>query len=698
MKNGKVMIWTSLLGFDRDDPDKGVERYLSQTGFVPDGICALLFHPDFFHLHRGMEEEYVLPPDNCAYYGIPRNTERERQDWTNYDLRDLARNLSDRGCGLYASVFGCYLKDKLHRGWISGHREIMNHGRGGKENAFGLYALKRFEDGTYYEDFFIDQVCRALQDYGLKGIHLGDVFCPPGGGMLHSMEYSSDIVGQFLDHTGASLPDPVAATMGRDDQAAEALRADYIWTELREEWVSFHAWRWEGFFRKLCARVHAIGKEVLALGMYCTDPFETLYCIGIDLKRLVLAGVDAITANILPTSCYVGGADEGKEQRPYYFHRYMALAPVTAAYLPKGHLISMLSLQDAAEEWNVMNLFPSQHERDMYTMMAYQLADGDGSSRALDGFLLCLGEGIPRHDWEWERERLEIALSAGEAERTMSPALFWSDAAHRRMLREYIATRRWTPFKLFYELGKSGALCGAAVTPEGLGRYSGTLVVPNMDMLDEDEIRAVAAYGRGGVLCTAAGGFDPAAYGIRPEITFRDPFSDRPMTAFAFGCGVTDEVREKIRELLSRDDGTPNLSGDLMRIEEPKYTLTDTLVFAKVTAGFRAALALLLGHIQAEDSLFGVNKPCMILKMKDGAYRLFLYNDSEVKYHRAFVTAKRKIRDVRIVSKFPVLPPRFVDAATGSLHHVYDGKEEAGKSFEIKIQPGGVTVVDVYLS
>ena len=698
MRNGKIMIWSSLLGFDKNDPDKGVQRYLAQTGFVPDGICALLFHPDFFHQHRGMDSEYVLPPDNCAYYGIPRNTERERQDWTNYDLRDLARNLSDAGCGLYASIFGCYLKDKLHKEWLSGHRELMNHGRGGKENASGLYALKRFEDGTYYEDFFIDQVCRALQDYGLRGIHLGDVFCPPHGGMLHSMEYSSDMVEQFLDHSGAVLPGHVAATMGRDDQAAETLRADYIWTELREEWVSFHAWRWEGFFRKLCARVHAIGKEVLALGMYCTDPFETLYCIGIDLKRLVLAGVDGITANILPTSCYVGGADEGKEQRPYYFHRYMALAPLTAAYLPKGHLVSMLSLQDAAEEWNVMNLFPSQHERDMYTMMAYQLADGDGFSRALDGFLLCLGEGIPRHDWEWERERLEIALSAGEAERTLSPALFWSDAAHGRMLREYIATRRWTPFKLFYDLAENGALCGAAVTAEGLGHYSGTLVVPNMDMLSEEEKKAVAAYGRGGVLCTAAAGFDPAAYGIRPEILFSDPFSDRPMTAFAFGCGVPDEVREQIRDLLGRDDGTPNLSGDLMRIEEPKYTLTDTLVFAKVTAGFRKALALLLNHIQAKGGLFRINKPGMILKMKDGAYRLFLYNDSEVKYHRAFVTAERKIRDVRTVSKFPVLPPRFVDAATGALHHVYDGSEEAGASFEIKIQPGGVTVVDVYLS
>ena len=78
-----INVWMQLLGFEKNDPDCGAERFFKQAGVVPDNICALLFHPDFVHLHQGMEKEYKLFPDNCAYRAIPRNTERARQDWTN---------------------------------------------------------------------------------------------------------------------------------------------------------------------------------------------------------------------------------------------------------------------------------------------------------------------------------------------------------------------------------------------------------------------------------------------------------------------------------------------------------------------------------------------------------------------------------------------------------------------------------------
>ncbi len=693
MKNGKVIIWSSLLGFNKDDADRGVERFTKQTGFLPDAVMALLHHSDIFNLHTGMGEEKILSPANCSYYGIPRTAERERQPWTNYDLRALAENLEKAGSGLYASIFGATMNNAFHREWITDHPEIKRHGRGGADAAYGIFPLKRFADGSYYEDFFIDKVCRALLDYGFKGIHLADGFCPPAGGMLHSMEFSTDFVEQFLDYSKANLPEKLMQRLGEDTADAEGERADWIWSNLRAEWVEFNAWRWEVFFKKLCTAVHAIGKEVWVLGMYCTDPFETLYCIGIDLKRILLAGVDCITANILPTSCYVLGKDEGKEQRKYYFHRYMAIAPTTAAYLPKGHMVTMLGLQDPTEEWSVMHHLPCQHERDMYTMMAYCMIDADGSQRASDGYVLCLGEGIPSEDWKWERERLEIALSTANTERSLSPALFWSDATADGMLREYIGTRRWTPFKLFYELSKGGAHLGAAVRPEGLKNYTGTLVVPNFDMLSDEEKRAVAAYRAGAVLCTAKADFCPSDFGIVPQISFTDKFSSYPTQVFAFNCDIKEAIRDKISELISSDDGTPNLDG-LNSVKEPDYTLMDTLVFAKVTSGFLEAAVLLLNEIG--EVPFEVNKPTLALKMKDGAYRLFLFNDSEIKYHRAFVKSRSEIERTEIVSKFPVLPPRYVEAATGMLQFAYNGEPEVKRSFEIKLQPGGVTVVDIY--
>ena len=121
----------------------------------------------------------------------------------------------------------------------------------------------------------------------------------------------------------------------------------------------------------------------------------------------------------------------------------------------------------------------------------------------------------------------------------------------------------------------------------------------------------------------------------------------------------------------------------------------DTLVFTKVTLGFRDALATLLNAIN--DNPFEINKPHIILKTKEGAYRLYLFNDSEIKYHRAFVKTEREILDASIVSKFPVLPPRYIESAAGNLQHIYKEEPKVKKSFEIKLQPAGVTIIDVTL-
>lgn len=687
MKNGSVTIWMNLLGFERNDEDKGVKRFLAQTGFKPDAVCLLLCHSDFFNQYEGMDKEYTLHPDNCAYWGIPKNTERERQPWTNYDLRTLAKNLADEGIETYAGIFGTEQRNAFHYEWISDHPEIRRHGIGGAENARGIFCLKRFKDGTYYEDFFIEKACRALMDFGISGVHLADSFCPGRGGMLHNMEYSTDFVDQFLTHAGLTLPDHVAATMGDDSAASEKLRSEWIYSNLREEWVRFNAWRWNVFFEKVSTRVHAVGKKVSIIGMYCTDPFETLYCNGIDLKGAVNAGVDRISGNILPTSVYLAGGDD----RPYFFHKYMAIAPTTAAYVPRGHFVSMLGLQDATEEWSVMHHAPCLHERDAYTVMSYRMTDKDGSHRAVDGYFLCLGDGIAKEDWDKERVLLEKSLSSRDGE-AVSASMLWSDAAHEAMLHEYIETRRWTPHKYFYELAKAGANLGGTVRVDGLGNYSGALFVPNFDMLSENEKKLVEEY-KGAILATAAADYDISD--LSADIIFKDNFSTNPMQAFTLGAKISDSVRERIAELISIDDGTENLTNVK---DAPEYdnTLFDTLVFSKVTRGFSDALALLLLHIDTMP--FKIDKPSMVFKMPDGAYRLYLFNENDNHYHRAFVESDHEIVSTRIVTDFPVLPPRFLNKASGTLQHSYNGQPTDTHAFEIKIQPGGVTVIDVYLA
>ena len=689
MKNGSVTIWMNLLGFERNDEDRGVKRFLEQTGYKPDAVCLLLCHSDFFNQYGGMEKEYTLHPDNCAYWGIPRNTERERQPWTNYDVRALAQNLAAEGIETYAGIFGTEQRNAFHNEWINEHPEIRRHGNRGELNKYhnGIFCLKRFKDGTYYEDFFIGMAEKALVDFGFTGIHLADAFCPARGGMLHNIDFSTDYIDQFLTHTGLELPEDVAKTMGDDSEVSEMLRSEWIYSNLREEWVRFNEWRWNVFFKKISDRLHAKNKKVSIIGMYCTDPFETLYCNGIDLKGAIEAGVDRISANILPTSVFFAGGDD----RPYYFHKFMAIAPTTAAYIPRGHLVSMLGLQDATEEWNMMNHEPCLHERDAYTVMSYRMTDKDGSHRAVDGYFLCLGDGISKEDWSWERERLERSLEAKDAE-AISASMLWSDAAHEKMLHEYIATRRWTPHKYFYEISKAGTNLGGTVRVDGLINYQGTLFVPNFDMLPEEEQKLILEY-NGAVLCTATADYDISS--LNTGIVFKDRFSTVPMQAFTLGATITNDLRASVEELIATDDGSENLT-DILNVEEFDNTLIDTLVFSKVTKGFSDALALVLKEIDTMP--FKIDKPNMVFRMPDGAYRLYIYNDNDSHYHRAFVVSEREIVDTRTVTHFPVLPPRFMDKAGGKLHHTYNGTDTAKHSFEIKIQPGGVTVIDVYLA
>lgn len=679
---GRVHIWMNLLGFERNDRDRGAKRFLKQTGFVPDGICALLFHSDFVHHHIGMGEEYELHPDNCAYNAVARNAERSRQQWTNYDLRALCKNLKKHGCGLYAGLMGCTNESAFHEEWIAEHPELYSHYRGGVRANHCIF--KRFKDGTYYEDFFIDKLCDVLQDYDMRGVHLSDCFCPSGGSIVDG-DFSTDLVTQFLDMTGVVLDEAIVSELGNDSAEVEGRRADWIWKHLRKEWIEFNCARWESFFRKLCARVHAIGREVMILGMYCTDPFETKYCMGMDLSRLVSVGVDYITENILPSSCYAQSAKE----RAYRFHRYMAIAPLMAAHIRGGCLLTMLSTCDATEEWDILHHFPCMHERDIYTSMAYRLETKCGSKRSLEGFFVCLGDGIGKNDWALERERFESAMSE-DVQKTLSPVMLWSDVSYQNFLEEYIRTRRWTPFKFFYELGKAGAMLGGCIRSEDVLDYRGPLVVADFDMLSEEEQRAVASYAGGPVLALMRADFDTSQILPVCAYEFSDLHSSNPMKACLFGIAPEASVYERAQEMLSEDDGAQEISPE--NVEDFGNPLIETLPFEKVSTGFISALSYVIRSVM---SLFVCDVPFFAHRLSNGTLRLYLFNEVRDRYGRAFLDMGCELEDVCVISEFPLLPVRYKDSTSSSMRHNYGAAPESKQRFEVKLAPGGVAVLEI---
>jgi len=106
---------------------------------------------------------------------------------------------------------------------------------------------------------------------------------------------------------------------------------------------------------------------------------------------------------------------------------------------------------------------------------------------------------------------------------------------------------------------------------------------------------------------------------------------------------------------------------------------------------------LLLETVQ--DSPFRADKESLVLRLKSGAYRMYLLNDHHNKYHRANVTARIPLKDVKIITKFPILPPKFVDSfdSMEANTHVFSDKIKAVKqNFIVKIPPAGIVVVDIW--
>ena len=123
--NKEMWIWTELIAFDCEKPDYGIDAYLERVGFQVTGISFLLSSIDFILLHQGMEEEQNLFPDICSRQGHEENEERKRQDWTNFQLRELVAGLKKRGIKVFCSIFIINMHNRYHREWVSDHPEIL---------------------------------------------------------------------------------------------------------------------------------------------------------------------------------------------------------------------------------------------------------------------------------------------------------------------------------------------------------------------------------------------------------------------------------------------------------------------------------------------------------------------------------------------------------------------------------------------
>ncbi len=675
----EIFAWMPLTGFDKDLPDKGVEKLMQRVGYDLHGVNLFVFHPDIVHHHNGMNEVRVLPPDNCSYYANPYNEERKRQEWTNHDLRDLATILHERGVECFISIMGVTLDSYFHDEWVYEHPELMSVFRGAP---WTLNVLKRFKDGTYYEDFFVEKLCEVMVDYGFTGLHVADNFCPPGGCVCEG-DFSYDMLDQFVTRTGISVPQELL-TREEDNTENVDLRKNWIWANCRAEWIEFRALRWQEFFQKVCDRLHAIGKKIFVLGMYCTDPFTTLYTKGVDLRKIVNAGVDYLMPNQHANTSLIA------RRRPWRFYEWANMMCLTDVFAPNARKLNMLSVKDAAEQWDMLHHAPMLLDRDITFLPSYVRYTKDGKRRCLDGYNICLADGIYEEEWKWLRERFDVAFDE-IPEKMLTPTLVWSDTAFDNTLRPYIETRRWSLHKFIYEVNKAGAHCGTIVRTEDITDKCGDLFVPNFDLLSEDEKKRIAEYKGGAVIATAlAENFNKDDYDC--TLYFEDKNSPLPVCVFVLNMEITN--KDEILSIASEDDGTQQIITDVNAVVEVTNTLNHFMPYQKVSSGIVKAIAELL-KLPFED-IIKATCPIIPMVMRDGRIRLYAMNDDLLHYEEANITVNAEIEKVANVSRFPLLPVKFSD----ELNFSYKATDypNGNRTFRLLIAQGGLSIVDIYLA
>ncbi|MCK5844670.1 MAG: hypothetical protein KAG97_08195, partial [Victivallales bacterium] len=442
-------------------------------------VSLLVTAMDFILLHDGIEEEINLPPDMCSRTGHPYNLERNRQEWTNHQIRDLVSELKLHGIKVHLSVFPHYIDDRFHHEWTSDYPELHSvYTTGVVKGAVSV--LKRFDNGDWFEDLFIEKLVATLADYGFDGWHGCDGFGPLSGG-LNIVDFSDDLVEQFASSAGVELPESVSGPFGHEMEGIRK-RAAWIWENKRREWVDFYVDRWTVFWGKVVNSLHSHGQTVIINSSWGRAPFEALYRYGIDYRKIAATGVDGMLVETVAASLSMDPRSNCSASIRHY--DFLAMLMLVKASVPELPLIFLQATQDAADElWDVIHHTPTAFEREMYSLSNVFIANGEsGIDRCVEGPLYCLGDGIKKHEWEWMESWRELSFS-NQPNSVLGATLIWDDDLLDNQLDDYLTTRNWSAHRLLYHLMSSGAPVQQVANLKHLDSLKGAILVLNAHQL-----------------------------------------------------------------------------------------------------------------------------------------------------------------------------------------------------------------------
>lgn len=475
-------IWIELIGFDKDKADYGVNDFLSTVGFIPDSISLHLTGIDWAGNHQGMENEYILPPYVCSYGGRSANDERQRQNWTNYDLRGLIKELQAHNIAVFSSFFDLCPEEYLTE-WLKEHKEVFTKG---PHSESYMYMIKRLNDGTYYEDHLIKNLVAFVKDYNFDGVQIADGISSPRLRIWHS-DFSDDLIEQ----SGIEIP------KGED-------ACTYINKEKRKEWIEFYRQRWGDFLSKMITALKSEGALVAVNSAWTQDPLEALYRYGTDYKRIDESGADYFIVEDVSSDLAILGYEDNRyrfsyEERKMIHYEFVANLMCIRAMVENMKITPLFMVWDNLEQWDVLHHMPTAMQRAAAANFTHFCMKEHNLKPITDGPHFCLGDGLKKHDWDFIKLTIDNGYTP-DAENVEGGTFIWSNSRMERELDNLLRFGAYHSARLLALLMRRGAAISKVVNIKNIDNISGDIVVTNYDLLEQSEKNIIDNYKNGRVI------------------------------------------------------------------------------------------------------------------------------------------------------------------------------------------------------
>ena len=498
--SNKHWYWIELIGFDNTLQDYGVEQFYSKLSGEPAGFSILFSHIDFINDFDAEKGEYELLPCDCSYSGHNHGGDRSRQVWTSLQLKGLIEQLHKKNAKVIFSLFNFfeYVDDNGDlqvTNFCSKHKELVCFDQNKQVYEHSINILKRFKDGSYYEDYLFNKLKEVIDYYGFDGMQVADGISS-NRPAIQKGDFSDDIVGQFamwlkVENKPADFEQ---LEIKCDDSVVDyKKRREFILENLYFEFLCFQNARWKVFYEKLY-KVLEPEKYLLFINSFWTrDPFEAIYRYGIDYQVAYKDGVYALmveeVSTTVPTQSreYVGGFRNSAQKTRNAHYEFFLMQMLLKAYIPQFNQIPLLPINDNQEQWNAIHDVRNELKRAVYRRNNNVVFSDNKYVSCVEASLYCLCDGVSEDEWAF-LENINNLKVLDDVKSVVGYTLYFPKRHLFKDVERYIKTKDYGFHKLACMLLSKGTQICSVVTENDISNYASPVLVLFPEYLDKDEI------------------------------------------------------------------------------------------------------------------------------------------------------------------------------------------------------------------